>query len=73
METLLVVENYESEKNYVNALDDNDVYLVRLDDDEADGSAFSDSVVRSTISEDWNLEQVGSVSLPIYRASRKGE
>lgn len=65
-DTVLVVES--PYKNYTHTFDDG-VYLVQVG--EMDGSDFADAVFRGDTEQNFDLEPVGTISVPVYRVVRK--
>lgn len=66
-DTVVVVEN--PYRNYTNTFDDG-VYIVNIED-ENESSEFSDAVARDSIHTDFELEPMGTVPVPVYRAVKK--
>lgn len=46
-------------------------YVARIDNPEADGASFADSLAQGTISDDWVLEPAGSVPVQVMKVVRK--
>lgn len=69
MDTVIVIN--DGEKKFTFNLND-EIYIARIDDAEADGADFEDALATDTVNEKFELVTLGSVSIPIYRLVRFG-
>lgn len=69
--SLIVVET--GYKNFVTTMNDEmvDIYAINLENEENEASDFQTAVEIDKDMSAWKFEQVGSVSIPIYKVTRK--
>lgn len=70
--SLIVVET--GYKNFVATMDETgmvDVYAINLEDEERDEADFQTAVLIDKDMSAWDFEEVGGLTIPIYKVTRK--